>query len=90
MPTDPRGFLGRQPGLYCHRLEDARYITRANPGEAHQRRAAARLGARWLELDTGHYPMPSMPDALTQMLVDAGRPCRSKMLVDSYHVSRLT
>jgi pimeloyl-ACP methyl ester carboxylesterase len=43
-----------------------------NPGEAHQRRAAARLGARWLELDTGHYPMLSMPDELTQMLIDAG------------------
>ena len=43
-----------------------------NPGEAHQRRAAARLGARWLELDTGHYPMLSMPDELTRMLTDAG------------------
>jgi pimeloyl-ACP methyl ester carboxylesterase len=42
-----------------------------NPGEAHQRRAAARLGARWLELDTGHYPMLSMPDELTRMLTDA-------------------
>lgn len=41
-----------------------------NPGEAHQRRAAIRLGARWLELDTGHYPMLSMPDELTQMLSD--------------------
>ena len=41
-----------------------------NPGEAHQRRAATRLGARWLELDTGHYPMLSMPDELTQMLTD--------------------
>jgi pimeloyl-ACP methyl ester carboxylesterase len=42
----------------------------ANPGEAHQRRAAARLGAKWLELDTGHYPMLSMPDELTRMLMD--------------------
>jgi pimeloyl-ACP methyl ester carboxylesterase len=41
-----------------------------NPGEAHQRRAASRLGAKWLELDTGHYPMLSMPDELTQMLID--------------------
>jgi hypothetical protein len=41
-----------------------------NPGEADQRRAADRLGARWLELDTGHYPMLSMPDELTQMLTD--------------------
>jgi len=41
----------------------------ANPGEAHQRRAAERLKARWHELDTGHYPMLSMPEALTQLLV---------------------
>jgi pimeloyl-ACP methyl ester carboxylesterase len=41
-----------------------------NPGEAHQRRAAARLNARWLELDTGHYPMLSTPDALSDMLID--------------------
>ena len=39
-----------------------------NPGEAHQRRAAARLKASWFELDTGHYPMLSMPDELTQLL----------------------
>ena len=43
-----------------------------NPGEAHQRRSATRLNARWLELDTGHYPMLSMPDELTQMLLEAG------------------
>jgi pimeloyl-ACP methyl ester carboxylesterase len=43
-----------------------------NPGEAHQRRAAARLGARWLELDTGHYPMLSTPDELTTMLMEEG------------------
>ena len=40
-----------------------------NPGEAHQRRAAERLKARWAELDTGHYPMLSMPEELTKMLV---------------------
>ena len=42
-----------------------------NPGEAHQRRAAARLRAQWRELNTGHYPMLSMPDELTAMLVEA-------------------
>jgi pimeloyl-ACP methyl ester carboxylesterase len=42
-----------------------------NPGEAHQRRAAARLHAKWRELDTGHYPMLSMPDELTGMLTEA-------------------
>jgi hypothetical protein len=40
------------------------------PGEAHQRRTAEALGARWYELDTGHYPMLSMPDAVTQILVE--------------------
>ena len=40
----------------------------ANPPQAHQRRAADRLKARWLELDTGHYPMLTEPDALARML----------------------
>jgi len=40
-----------------------------NPGEAHQRRAADHLKAKWLELDTGHYPMLSMPDELTKLLI---------------------
>jgi pimeloyl-ACP methyl ester carboxylesterase len=40
-----------------------------NPGQAHQRRAAERLKARWHELDTGHYPMLSMPEALTDLIV---------------------
>lgn len=39
-----------------------------NPGEAHQRRAAAHLKAKWHELDTGHYPMLSMPDELTKLI----------------------
>ena len=42
-----------------------------NPGEAHQRRAAARLKAKWLEIDTGHYPMLTTPDELTKILVNA-------------------
>jgi pimeloyl-ACP methyl ester carboxylesterase len=40
----------------------------ANPGEAHQRRTADKLNAAWHELDTGHYPMLSMPDELTALL----------------------
>jgi hypothetical protein len=40
------------------------------PGEAHQRRTADALNARWIELDTGHYPMLSMPDALTQIILE--------------------
>jgi len=39
-----------------------------NPGEAHQRRSCARLKAKWIEMDTGHYPMLTMPDELTALL----------------------
>lgn len=41
-----------------------------NPGEAHQRRTAEALGAPWRELDTGHYPMLSEPDALARLIVE--------------------
>jgi pimeloyl-ACP methyl ester carboxylesterase len=44
----------------------------ANPGEAHQRRTAEKLNARWHELDTGHYPMLSMTDELTALLTGQG------------------
>jgi pimeloyl-ACP methyl ester carboxylesterase len=40
-----------------------------NPGEAHQRRTAEKLGGKFDALDTGHYPMLSMPAELTQMLL---------------------
>ena len=48
--------------LYCSRA--------ANPGEAHLRRGAERLGARWHVIDTGHYPMLSTPDELTKFLLE--------------------
>ena len=41
-----------------------------NPGEAHQRRCAEHLSGRWYELDTGHYPMLSAPDELTQLILE--------------------
>jgi len=48
------------------------WCTRAqNPGEAHQRRCAEKLGASFATLDTGHYPMLSMPAELTQLLLAA-------------------
>ena len=47
--------------VWCRRAQ--------NPGEAHQRRTAERLGAKWAELDTGHYPMLSMPEELTRLLL---------------------
>jgi pimeloyl-ACP methyl ester carboxylesterase len=40
----------------------------ANPPVAHQRRTADRLSARWFELDTGHYPMLSMPTELAGLI----------------------
>ena len=40
-----------------------------NPGEAHQRRCAERLKAPFMELDTGHYPMLSMPAELTALIL---------------------
>jgi pimeloyl-ACP methyl ester carboxylesterase len=44
--------------------------TRAvNPPEHHQRRTAEKLGAKYVEIDTGHYPMLSAPEELTKLLV---------------------
>jgi len=40
-----------------------------NPGEAHQRRTAEKLQAPFMELDTGHYPMLSMPAELTALIL---------------------
>lgn len=39
-----------------------------NPPQAHQRRTADRLKGRWHELDTGHYPMLSEPEALARLI----------------------
>jgi len=48
--------------VFCRQAE--------NPGEAHQRRTAEKLNAQWHELDTGHFPMLSMPDVLTKIIVE--------------------
>jgi pimeloyl-ACP methyl ester carboxylesterase len=49
---------------------DVLYCSRApNPGEAHIRRAADKLKARWHVIDTGHYPMLSAPDALAAVIL---------------------
>lgn len=40
-----------------------------NPPVAHQRRAADRLKATWYELDTGHYPMLTEPEALAGLIM---------------------
>jgi len=41
-----------------------------NPPVAHQRRGAERLKARWHELDTGHYPMLTEPEALARLIAE--------------------
>lgn len=41
----------------------------ANPPVAHQRRAAEKLHAGWFELDTGHYPMLTEPEALARLIL---------------------
>lgn len=41
-----------------------------NPPLAHQKRAADTLGARWHELDTGHYPMLTEPEALARLIME--------------------
>jgi len=45
--------------LWCRRS--------ANPPRAHQERAAKTLGAKWYELDTGHYPMLTTPRELAEI-----------------------
>lgn len=40
-----------------------------NPGQAHQRRCAEKLGATWHELDTGHYPMLTAADELSRLIM---------------------
>jgi pimeloyl-ACP methyl ester carboxylesterase len=40
-----------------------------NPPMAHQKRAAETLKARWYELDTGHYPMLTEPEALARLIM---------------------
>jgi pimeloyl-ACP methyl ester carboxylesterase len=47
--------------IWCKRAQ--------NPGEAHQRRTAEKLQAPFFDLDTGHYPMLSMPEELTRILL---------------------
>ena len=42
-----------------------------NPPVAHQRRAMETLKARWYELDTGHYPMLTKPEALAHLIMAA-------------------
>jgi pimeloyl-ACP methyl ester carboxylesterase len=47
--------------LYCTQA--------ANPGEAHIRRTADRLGGKWHAFDTGHYPMLTMPEQTAELIL---------------------
>ena len=40
-----------------------------NPPEPHQRRTAEKLKADWRELDAGHYPMLTDPEATAAILM---------------------
>ena len=40
-----------------------------NPPKPHQQRCAAKLGARWYEIHTGHYPMLSEPETLARLIL---------------------
>ena len=40
-----------------------------NPGAAHLRRGAEKMGAKWHVIDTGHYPMLSTPDELLDVIL---------------------
>jgi pimeloyl-ACP methyl ester carboxylesterase len=62
-PMEPTGFWDRAWTAAVIRCKRAR-----NPPEAHQRRTALRLKARYDEMDTGHYPMLSQPDELFRLL----------------------
>jgi pimeloyl-ACP methyl ester carboxylesterase len=65
-PMEPTEFWERTWTASVIRCQRAR-----NPPEAHQRRTAERLKASYAELDTGHYPMLSEPEALTRLLLGA-------------------
>ena len=47
--------------IYCNRAP--------NPGEAHQRRCAEALSARFSIFDADHYPMLSAPDGLHDLII---------------------
>ena len=40
-----------------------------NPGRRHLERCAEKLGARWHEIDTGHYPMLTTPRELAGLIM---------------------
>ncbi|HEX7787381.1 MAG TPA: alpha/beta hydrolase [Methylomirabilota bacterium] len=68
-PMEPTTFWERGWAAAVIRCTRAK-----NPPESHQRRTAERLGAPYVEMDTGHYPMLSQPDELVRLLTREARP----------------
>jgi pimeloyl-ACP methyl ester carboxylesterase len=64
-PVDLRAFWGR-----TWQVDVLRCTRSALPPEAHQKRTAEKLGGSYAELDAGHYPMLSHPDALARYLLE--------------------
>ena len=59
------------PARPAEATKQGRLRSRApNPGEAHIRRSADKLKAKWHVLDTDHYPMLSTPDQLTKIITE--------------------
>ena len=66
-PVSLKSFWGQSwPGATVIRCRRA-----ANPPEPHQRRTAEKLGAKYVEIDAGHYPMLSHPDILAPLLMQS-------------------
>ncbi len=64
-PVELKKFWSQQwtaSVIWCSRSQ--------NPPKHHQQRCADMLGARWHELDTGHYPMLSEPEALARIIAE--------------------
>ena len=53
---------------HMHTREPTKSTAISDVAAAELRRAAERLGAKWAELDSGHYPMLSLPTELTSLL----------------------
>ena len=70
----PLGLSDQEPGELDKFWEMAWQATviycteSANPPESHQRRTADRLGAKWLVMEAGHYPMLTHPKETSQLL----------------------
>jgi pimeloyl-ACP methyl ester carboxylesterase len=63
-PVDLKAFWSR-----LWQVDVLRCTRGALPPQAHQQRTAAKLGATYTEIDTGHYPMLSHPTEIANFLL---------------------